>query len=222
MRITLVEDNDGLRKGLTYRLMDEGHAVDALSHGLEAEAFLRGETSDLVILDINLPGQSGLDVLRAMRARDDHRPVILLTARGETEDRVTGLDAGADDYLVKPFAMDELVARVRALSRRRTVAPRTSLSLGALTLQLDPPQLMVDGDALDVPRRELTVLATLAQSPGAAMSKAQLLDAVYGVGTDADEKVIEVYVSRLRKRIADHGVTISVRRGIGYSLAIAK
>jgi len=147
MRITLVEDNESLRKGLTYRLNDEGHTVDALSDGLEAEEFLKSETSDLVILDVNLPGQSGFDVLRAMRAR-----------------------AGTE--------------------------------------------------TLDVPRRELALLSSLAQAPGTAMSKTQLLDALYGAGADADEKVIEVYVSRLRKRLAGHGVTISVRRGIGYFLEI--
>ena len=118
MRIIVVEDNESLRKGLCYRLEDEGYTVDAMEDGLVADEFLRSEGGDLVVLDINLPGQSGLDVLRAMRRRNDPRPVILLTARNETEDRVTGLDAGADDYLVKPFAMDELVARVRALGRR--------------------------------------------------------------------------------------------------------
>ena len=220
MRITLIEDNASLRKGITYRLNDEGHTVDALTDGLQAEDFLRAEDSDLIILDINLPGQSGLDVLRGMRLRDDPRPVILLTARGETEDRVTGLDAGADDYLVKPFEMDELVARIRALSRRRQVSLRTTVTLGDLTLQMDPPQLFAATGTVDVPRRELTVLATLARSVGTAMSKTQLLDAVYGVGTEADEKVIEVYVSRLRKRLAPHGVRILVQRGIGYYLEV--
>ncbi|MDA7423636.1 response regulator transcription factor [Thalassococcus lentus] len=218
MRITVVEDNEGLRKGLTYRLQDEGHSVDALSDGLEASSFLGQEESDLVVLDINLPGQTGLDVLRDMRARNDHRPVILLTARGETEDRVVGLDAGADDYLVKPFAMDELVARVRALSRRGAVAPRRSIALGALELELEPLQLIAPDGPLDVPRRELSVLSALARSSASAISKTQLLDAVYGAGADADEKVIEVYISRLRKRLAPHGVSISVKRGIGYSL----
>lgn len=220
MRITLVEDNESLRKGLTYRLEDEGYTVDSLTDGNDAEDFLRSETSDLVILDINLPGQSGLEVLRAMRSRNDHRPVILLTARGETEDRVTGLDTGADDYLVKPFAMDELVARVRALARRRAIAPKRSIALGSLTLELEPLQLVARDGPLDVPRRELSVLSAMAQSTASAVSKTQLLDAVYGVGADADEKVIEVYISRLRKRLAGHGLSIAVKRGIGYSLVV--
>jgi len=137
MRITLVEDNTSLRKGIAYRLSDEGYGVDALADGAQAMDFLRQEASDLVILDINLPGASGLDILREMRRRDDPRPVILLTARATTGDRVEGLDSGADDYLVKPFAMDELIARVRALARRKAVAPRRSIALGALGYALE-------------------------------------------------------------------------------------
>jgi len=218
MRITVIEDNTSLRKGICYRLSDEGHTVDALADGLAADDFLRDEASDLVILDINLPGQSGLEVLRALRRRKDARPVILLTARGETQDRVTGLDAGADDYLVKPFEMDELLARIRALSRRRPEGVTRQVALGSLTLTFDPPQVIGAQGPLDVPRRELSMLEALARSQGGAMSKTQLLDAVYGVGTEADEKVIEVYASRLRKRLAPYGVKISVQRGIGYYL----
>jgi len=195
MRITLVEDNKSLRKGITYRLEDEGHAVDALEDGLLAEDFLRQEPSDLVILDVNFPGQSGLDVLKAMRRRGDPRPVILLTARAETEDRVAGLDAGADDYLVKPFAMDELTARIRALSRRKTVAPKRSIALGSLSLELEPLHLVSDAGALDVPRRELAVLEALAGAKGGAISKKQLLDHVYGAGSDADEKMSHDYAN---------------------------
>ncbi|MEL6523413.1 MAG: response regulator [Pseudomonadota bacterium] len=136
MRIVLVEDNQSLRKGIVYRLTDDGHAVDALGNGDEADQFLQQESCDLVILDINLPGRDGLEILAGMRRRNDTRPVILLTARSATEDRVAGLDAGADDYLVKPFEMDELAARVRALARRKHVAPRRTLALGRLTLDI--------------------------------------------------------------------------------------
>ncbi|MEM7718076.1 MAG: response regulator transcription factor [Pseudomonadota bacterium] len=218
MRIVVVEDNESLRKGITYRLEDEGHSVDALEDGMHAADHIAQEAADIVVLDINLPGQSGLDVLTAMRARGDPRPVILLTARGATQDRVHGLDAGADDYLVKPFSMDELVARIRALGRRKTVAPRRSFAIGPLTLELEPLQLTSADTPLDVPRRELTVLAGLAEANGAPVSKDHLLDRVYGVGSETDEKVIEVYVSRLRKRLSPHGVNIRVIRGIGYAL----
>ncbi len=220
MRIVVVEDNRSLAKGIAYRLRDDGHSVDLLHDGDEADLFLRQEASDLVVLDINLPGKSGIEILTAMRKREDPRPVILLTARSSTEDRVDGLDAGADDYLAKPFAMEELAARVRALGRRKTAAPRRSVELGKLRLDLETLQLL-DGDRmLDVPRRELTVLATLVQAQGRAVSKAFLLDQVYGTGSETDEKVIEVYVSRLRKRLKAHDITIRVNRGIGYTLTV--
>ncbi len=218
MRIVVVEDNESLRKGITYRLQDDGHTVDVLGDGLQATDFLRQEDCDLVVLDINLPGQSGLEVLRQMRSRDDPRPVILLTARSTTEERVQGLDAGADDYLVKPFAMDELAARVRALARRKSVAPRRAVEIGPLVLELEPPQLVAADGPLDVPRRELAVLAALAEAGGTAVSKDQLLDRVYGTGSETDDKVIEVYISRLRKRLAGFGIGIRVIRGIGYAL----
>jgi len=221
MRITLVEDHNSLRKGITYRLEDEGFGVDAFDDGLAAADFLRDEASDLVILDVNLPGQSGLEVLRLMRARDDQRPVILLTARGDTADRVAGLDAGADDYLVKPFAMDELVARVRALGRRRSRAPRPRhVALGALTLETMPPRLVGPEGPIDLPRRELALLVALVEAEGTAVSKDKLLDAAYGIGSETDEKVVEVYVSRLRKRLKPFGVQIVVQRGIGYRLSL--
>lgn len=218
MRIVLVEDNQSLRKGIAYRLRDDGHAVDLLDNGDDANDFLQQEDCDLVILDINLPGRDGLDILQAMRRRNDPRPVILLTARSTTHDRVIGLDAGADDYLVKPFEMDELAARIRALGRRKDVAPRRSIALGALTLDVETPQLLADDEAIDVPRRELSVLVALAQAGGAPVSKDTLLDKTYGVGSGTDDKVVEVYISRLRKRLASFNVTIRVHRGIGYTL----
>ena len=221
MRIVLVEDNLSLRKGIAYRLEDEGHTVDALSDGLDADAYLARESFDLVVLDINLPGKSGLEVLQNMRRRADPRPVILLTARSTTEDRVSGLDAGADDYLVKPFAMDELAARVRALSRRKAVPPRRATELGVLQLDVDRLRLRLGERTLDVPRLELKVLSALADAKGAPVSKERLLDHVYGVGSETDEKVIEVYISRLRKRLAPHGLRIHVQRGIGYVLEVA-
>ena len=218
MRIVLVEDNQSLRKGIAYRLKDDGHAVDLFENGTDADRFLQQEDCDLVILDINLPGLDGLDILQGMRRRNDPRPVILLTARSTTQDRVAGLDAGADDYLVKPFEMDELAARIRALARRREVAPRRSIKIGPLTLDIEAPQLLAHGVPLDVPRRELTVLVALAEASGVPVSKMALLDKTYGVGSETDEKVVEVYISRLRKRLAAFGVSIRVHRGIGYAL----
>ena len=218
MRITIVEDNAALRKGIAYRLEDDGHSVDLLGDGAEAALFLSRERSDLVILDINLPGRSGLDVLGDLRSAGDPRPVILLTARAGTSDRVAGLDAGADDYLVKPFEMDELSARVRALARRRAVPPRTSIKLGPLVLDPGALRLSRNEETIDLPRRELALLVALAEAAGRPVPKGALLDQLYGTGSETDERVIEVYVSRLRKRLAPHGLSIRVERGIGYSL----
>lgn len=219
MRITLVEDNISLAKGICYRLEDAGHAVDMLHSGTEAEAFLRTEEADLIILDINLPGTDGLTLLKDLRLRGDMRPVILLTARAETEDRVIGLDAGADDYLIKPFEMAELEARVRALLRRRDVPQQQLRPVGAL--QYDPAtRQLFDGDAeLALPRREVSVFECLLEAEGRLVSKTALLDHVYGVGADVEEQVIEVYVSRLRRRLRSHGVEIITRRGLGYQLS---
>ena len=222
MRIVLIEDNVSLQKGIAYRLRDLGYAVDVLSDGNAAADFLRQETCDVIILDINLPGRSGLDILRELRARDDQRIVILLTARAETQDRVMGLDSGADDYLVKPFEMDELVARIRALARRRDRAPLRAIELGQITLELSPLQAIAPSGPLDIPRRELSLLAALAEAKGAPVSKETLLDFAYGTGSETDDKVVEVYMSRLRKRLAPYDLTIRVLRGIGYKLVVGE
>jgi DNA-binding response OmpR family regulator len=222
MRIVLVEDNQSLARGITYRLQDLGHAVDLISDGLAADEFLRGGGGDMVILDINLPRMDGLTLLRDMRARGDGRPVLLLTARAETHDRVEGLDAGADDYLVKPFAMAELEARLRALTRRRAHDHRPTLRLGPLALDLAGRQVTIDGTAQDLPRREVAMLESLMLAEGRTVSKHDLLDHVYGTGADVDETAIEVHVSRLRKRLKPHGLMIRVRRGMGYAIALAE
>ncbi len=221
MRIILIEDNQSLARGITYRLQDLGHAVDVISDGLAGDEFLAGDRGDMVILDINLPRRDGLSLLRAMRARGDGRPVLLLTARAETHDRVEGLDAGADDYLVKPFAMAELEARVRALARRRAHDHRPTLHLGSLSLELAGREVSVAGDPLTLPRREVSVLEALLLAEGRTVSKADLLEHVYGTGADVDDSAIEVHVSRLRKRLKPHGLSIVVRRGMGYALSAA-
>ena len=219
MRITLVEDNRSLAKGIRYRLEDAGHAVDMLDDGHAAQDFLRDDNADLIILDINLPGVDGLTLLKDLRRRGDARPVILLTARAETQDRVIGLDAGADDYLIKPFEMAELEARVRALLRRRDVPQQQRQQIGGLTFDPIARQLFAGDTEIDLPRREMSVFECLIQADGRLVSKAALLDHVYGTGAAVDEKVIEVYISRLRGRLSDHGVQIRTRRGLGYQMA---
>ncbi|MBT6189945.1 MAG: response regulator transcription factor [Tateyamaria sp.] len=219
MRITLVEDNISLAKGIAYSLEDAGHAVDVLHNGGAAQGYLSQDQADLVILDINLPGLDGLTLLSQMRARSDNRPVILLTARAETQDRVNGLDAGADDYLIKPFEMAELKARVRALLRRRAIPQQQRRTFGAL--QFDPTsRQLFDGEVeLDLPRREMSVFECLLAAEGRTVSKNTVLDHVYGTGADVEETVVEVYVSRLRRRLKTHGITIGMRRGLGYQMS---
>jgi two-component system OmpR family response regulator len=220
MRIAIVEDNETLANAIAYRLRDRGHAADVLNDGEEADAFLTREGADLVVLDINLPGKNGLDVLRALRGRGDGTPVILLTARGETSDRVTGLDSGADDYLVKPFEMDELEARIRAMSRRKDLDYGARETLGDIEFDRTARLVIAGGTPLDIPRRELAVFECLLERRGRIVSKTQLIDQVYGVGADVDETAVEPHVSRLRKRLAGHGVTIKTARGLGYMLEV--
>lgn len=218
MRIAIIEDNESIAKGIAYRLEDRGHATDILHDGRSADDFLRTDNNDLVILDINLPGMDGLSVLRAMRARRDQRPVLLLTARASTEERVAGLDAGADDYLVKPFEMDELEARLRALLRRAPQDLQTELVLGKLLYRPDQRQVRIDGVAFDLPRRELSLLDALLRARGGVVSKGDLIGHLYGTGADVEETAVEAHVSRLRKKLVPAGIDIRSQRGLGYAL----
>ncbi len=220
IRIVIIEDNVTLSNAIAYRLRDRGHAVDVLHDGLEADTYLRNEGADLIVLDINLPSMSGLDVLHALRQRGGHTPVILLTARIETSDRVLGLDRGADDYLVKPFEMDELEARIRALSRRKNLEYSPKETLGRLIFDRSTRQVTVDGLALDLPRKELATLECLIERKGRLVSKSQIIDHVYGIGADVDDTAIEPHISRLRRRLAQCGVQIKTARGLGYLLEV--
>lgn len=221
MRVVIVEDNLSIAKGIRYHLEDAGHAVDLLHNGGEAEAFLRDDDADIIVLDINLPGKDGLTILRDMRSRGDERPVLLLTARGELDDKIVGLDAGADDYLSKPFEMAEFAARIRALSRRVTERPSASRAIGQLELDLTSRMISGPDGPLDIPRREVALFESLLRADGRLVSKQLLLDALYGTGADVDEPVVEVYVSRLRKRLHPFRVQITVKRGLGYMMRAA-
>lgn len=220
MRIAVIEDNVELAGAIAFRLRDRGHAVDVLHDGAEADLFLKQEGADIIVLDINLPGMDGLSLLRGLRERGANTPVILLTARSQTEERVAGLDAGADDYLPKPFEMDELEARLRALSRRRDLEYTARESLGSLIYDRASRQLLAEGAPLDVPRREIATLECLIERRGRLVSKAQLASHVYGTGADVDDTAIEPHVSRLRRRLAPYGVQIKTARGLGYMLDV--
>ncbi|PWR00757.1 DNA-binding response regulator [Meridianimarinicoccus roseus] len=220
MRIMLIEDNLDLANGIAHRLRDRGHAVDILHDGEEADLFLQRESADLVVLDINLPGKSGLDVLRAMRWRADGTPVILLTARSNTQERVDGLDAGADDYLTKPFEMDELEARLRAMARRKNLVYSARDKLGALVFDRTSRQLLDRDQGLDVPRKEIATLECLLERRGRIVSKQDLTTHVYGTGADVHDSAIEPHVSRLRRRLEPYGIRIKTARGLGYMLEV--
>lgn len=218
MRIALIEDNRDLALGIAHSLGDAGHAVDHLTDGIDAAAFLAHEGADIVVLDINLPGQNGLEVLRSLRTRGDTTPVLLLTARAETADRVAGLDAGADDYLVKPFAMEELLARLRVLMRRRGTEVNPIERVGPLEFHKGDRHVRIGDENLDLPRKELAALECLIDRRGRLTPKSALIDHLYGVGSDIDDSAVEVHISRLRKRLRPHGLEIRTARGLGYML----
>lgn len=220
MRIAVIEDNEALAHGIAFRLRDRGHSVDLLYDGIEADAFLAREGADLVVLDLNLPRMDGIEVLRALRRRGDGTPVILLTARSETAERVAGLDAGADDYLTKPFELDELEARLRAMARRKKLEFTERDALGPLVFDRARRQLLQDEEPLSLPRREIATLECLLERRGRLVSKAQLISHVYGIGSDADDSAIEPHVSRLRKRLEPFGIRIKTARGLGYLLEV--
>lgn len=218
MRIAIIEDNETLANAIAYRLRDRGHAVDVIHDGDLGMQFLDQEGADLIILDVNLPGANGLEILKKFRSRGNSAPVILLTARSETSDRVEGLDSGADDYLVKPFEMDELEARIRALSRRKNLDYGEQEVIGKLAYNRNSREILADGKALDIPRRELAVFECLLERRGRIVGKSNLVDFVYGVGSDVDESSIEPHVSRLRGRLSGYAVGIKTARGLGYML----
>lgn len=218
MRIVLVEDNKSLAQGIANALRDQGYAVDWLSNGEEAYRFLASEGGDVAIIDINLPGLSGIEVVRALRKRGASIPVILLTARGELSDRVAGLDAGADDYLVKPFEMAELTARIRALARRRADIQTGTREIGQIRFNQIARTVTGPAGPIDLPRRELALLECLMDHSGRIVSKERIADTLYGVGSEMDANAVELLISRLRRKLADTGVTIRTARGLGYLL----
>ncbi|MEN9012679.1 MAG: response regulator transcription factor [Yoonia sp.] len=218
MRIVVIEDNISVAKGICYHLQDAGHAVDMVHDGVQADGFLRDDGADMIVLDINLPGMDGLSILRAMRDRGDQRPVLMLTAQADTCDKVEGLDAGADDYLAKPFEMAEFGARIRALSRRVTDQSTPHRNVGRLYFDVAARMVSSPDGPVEIPRREVAVFERLLMAEGRIVSKQGLLDSLYGTGADMDESVVEVYVSRLRKRLQPYGIAITVKRGMGYQM----
>ena len=218
MRILVVEDDRPLADGISRSLSKSGHTVDVVTDGLSAEAAL-GETSyDLAILDLQLPQRNGLEVLRNYRTGGGRAPVMILTARSALTDRVGGLDAGADDYLAKPFELAELEARVRSLLRRASSVPAPVLRHGALSLDTVGRRVEIGGEGVDLSAREIALLETLLLRAGRVVSKEGLLEKLYGADEHAGENAVEVFVHRVRKKLESAGVTIRTIRGLGYMI----
>lgn len=219
MRLLLVEDDRMIGDGVRTALRQDGHAVDWVRDGRAATEALRSERFDLVLLDLGLPtidGQprDGIDVLRALRARHDTTPVIVLTARDAIEDRVAGLDAGADDYLIKPFELNELGARMRAVLRRHGGRADTAIECDGVRLDPATKQVTLHGAPVVLSAREIAMLEALMQRPGAILSRAQLEDRLYGWGDEIESNAISVYIHQLRRKLGAE--FIKNVRGVGY------
>ena len=215
MRLLLVEDDPMIGESLREALRRQGFAADWLRDGQAADAVLTSaERFDAVLLDLGLPRKGGIDVLKALRARGDTTPVIVLTARDALSDKVAGLDAGADDYLVKPFELDELLARLRAVTRRTGGRPDTALTVADLRLDPATREVTRGGRPILLSAREFALLEALLERPGAIVSRAQLEDRLYGWGEELESNAISVYMHQLRKKLgADLLHTV---RGLGY------
>ena len=219
MRILIAEDDHVLADGLMRSLRAAGAAVDHVSTGSEAEAaLLTSQEFDLLILDLGLPRLHGLDVLKNLRARGSNLPVLILTAADSVEERVKGLDYGADDYMAKPFSLQELEARVRALVRRGMGAASTVIRHGPLSYDQTGRVATIDGKMIDLSARELGLLEVLLQRSGRLVSKDQLVERLCEWGEEVSNNAIEVYIHRLRKKIEGGPIRIATVRGLGYCL----
>jgi two-component system OmpR family response regulator len=214
MRILLVEDDRALGGAVQGHLTLAGHAVDLVRSLDEARAALATADHGLLLLDLGLPDGSGLDLLRRMRAQEDWRPVIVLTARDQISDRIAGLKAGADDYLVKPFDLDELAARVQAVARRGRASPGQDFHAGGVTLHLADRRALLDDVPVLLTGREWAILDRLLRRPGAVVSREQIEQALYAFGEEAESNAVEVRISRIRKKLG--AALIETLRGIGY------
>lgn len=218
MRILVVEDQKDLNEIITRKLTSEGYSVDSCFDGEEAEDFLRCAVYDAIVMDIMMPGKTGIGVLRDMRAAGDKTPVLLLTALGTIDDRVAGLDSGADDYLVKPFDFDELLARIRAMIRRGSGLADNVISAGDLTLDIAAHTVSRGDEPLSLTAKEYSILEYLLQNKGRVLSRDKLSNHIWNYDYDGASNVIDVYVHHLRKKVDGdrEDKLIETVKGVGY------
>ena len=218
MRILVVEDNKKLGQGLKHLLNDSSFVADLVEDGDGALSAAAAFNYDLIILDLSLPDIDGLQVLKEIRAKRSLVPVLILTARGGLDDRIKGLDIGADDYMSKPFEWSELEARIRALLRRSQAVKTSQLEFGQISLDLKTNQVFANEKSIELPARETNVLRELLIANGRIISKPRMIETLSSFDEDISENAIEQYISRLRKRLVTYGLTIKAARGLGYYL----
>lgn len=216
MRVLLVEDAAGLGEAVREQIADDGHAVDWVQRLEQARNSVRTTVYDLILLDLMLPDGRGLEFLRQQRSAGDVTPVIILTAQDQISDRIAGLNAGADDYLVKPFDLFELSARVAAVARRYSGNPNPQIKLGDVQVDMSARTVQRAGATVDLTAREWALFEAFVQRPSALLSKSQLEDRLYAFGAEIESNTIEVYISRLRKKLGRE--LIETVRGMGYRL----
>ena len=224
MRLLLAEDEQDLSKALCAILKHSNYSVDAVYNGQDALDYGLCENYDGIILDIMMPKKNGIDVLTELRKNGVDTPVIILTAKSELEDKINGLDAGADDYLTKPFAMGELLARLRALTRRKADYTPNLLKLGNLTLNKESFELSAGEESIRLGNKEFQMMDMLMSNPGRLISTEQFMEKIWGYETEAEINVVWVYISYLRKKLANLKADLEIKavRGLGYTLEEAK
>jgi DNA-binding response OmpR family regulator len=220
MNVLIVEDERELSEILAALLKQKLYNVDAVCDGISGEDYAMSGIYDAILLDIMLPGQNGIDMLRSIRAKGNTTPVLLLTAKSEVEDKITGLDTGADDYLTKPFAAGELLARLRAITRRKDHFIGDELCVGNTTLDMNAHELRNEGNTVKLPSKEYQIMELLMQNNRQIIPKERFIEKIWGFDTNAEYNTIEVYVSFVRKKLAAIGSDLRIKavRGVGYAL----
>ncbi len=216
MRLLLVEDDVMIGEGVRQGLRQDGFALDWVREGEAAERALRNNVYDGVLLDLGLPKKDGLDVLKGLRRRGQRIPVLVITARDSVSNRIEGLDQGADDYITKPFDLDELAARVRAVLRRHAGHAESVVQVGSLMLNSSTHEASLDGNPLSLSPNEFALLEVFASRPGIVFSRVQLEEKLYGWGQEVESNTVEVYIHNLRKKLGQH--FIKNIRGVGYTI----